>query len=132
VSFGKPVGKVKPNKKGANGFKLSAKKVKDYYIPVTSSGKLSITLTIEKPKGGFLVGGTCRAKQGKSGSTTKRCTLALKGTQKVEFVTGTSYLTFAGRWNKKLLAPGSYKLVATNPNMMPNRISMNVTVPKQK
>jgi hypothetical protein len=40
-------------------------------------------------------------------------------------------LTFAGKWNKKLLAPGKYTLVGVNPNMMPNRISMNVTVPKQ-
>jgi hypothetical protein len=130
AAFGKQVGKFKPRKKGANGFKVSAKKVKDGYIPVVSSAKLQIKLSFEKPKGGYLVGGACKAKQGKTGSA-KRCSLPLKGSQTLDLPAGTSYLAFAGKWNKKLLAPGKYTLVGVNPNMMPNRISMNVTVPKQ-
>jgi hypothetical protein len=117
-------------KKGAklkNGFAVSTTKPKSGgFLPITTTGKMAIKLNFAKPNGGYLVDGTCKAKQGKTGSA-KRCTLTLPGTQTVELPAGTSYLTFGGKWNKKSLPSGKYTLIGVNPTTPTNTITVKVT-----
>ncbi len=116
--YNKTSGPLKPPKSGKlkNGFRVSTKKPKSGgYIPVTANAKMAIKLSFEKPRGGYLVDGACRAKQGKTGST-KRCSLPLKGTQTIELPAGTSYLIFGGKWNKRALPSGKYTLIGVDPN----------------
>lgn len=135
LSFTKPKCKFKSNKKAKNGFTVNAAKVKDCYLQSVSSRQHSYMFRLERVAAGYLVGGACKAKQGKSGKANPgkltRCNLPLKGSQTIELPKGTSYLTFGGRWNNKPLPPGVYSVNGINPNSMPNRISMNVTVAKQ-
>jgi hypothetical protein len=134
-SFTKPKCKFKPSTKSKNGFTAHAAKIKDCYLQSFSSAEHSYMFRLERTGAGFLVGSTCKAKQGKTGKASKRCNLPLKGTQEIKLPAGTSFLSFGGRWNKKQLPPGTYTLKSgingINPNGMPNRISMNLTVAKQ-
>jgi PKD repeat protein len=133
-SLTKPKCKFKSNKKAKNGFTVHAAKIKDCYLQSVSSRAHSYMFRLERTAAGYVVGGTCKAKQGKTGKA-KRCDLPLKGSQTIDLPAGTSYLSFGGRWNNKQLPPGTYTLRSgingINPNGMPNRISMNLTVAKQ-
>lgn len=114
--YNKPSGPFK-FKKGAklkNGFALSAKKPKGASIKVNvTGGPVEVVLTLATKKG-----------------------KKLKGTQKVTFPLGRSYMTFGGKWNRKKLTTGGYtllgqRLIDIGTNTSPSRLSMNVTMPKK-
>lgn len=126
-SFTKPSCKFKLNKKSKNGFTAHAAKVKDCYLQAFSSRAHSYMFRLERTAAGYVVGGQCKAKQGKTGKASKRCNLPLKGSQLVEIPAETSYLTFGGKWNKKALPSGKYTLVAVNPSTPTNKITVTLT-----
>jgi PKD repeat protein len=131
LSFTKPNCKFKSNKKSKNGFVVKTTKVKPCSLQAASSAEHSYMFRLERSAVGFLVGGTCKAKQGKTGKA-KRCDLPLKGTQTIKLPGTISFLGFGGRWNNKLLAPGKYKILVSDPsNLTANPISMSITVAKQ-
>jgi PKD repeat protein len=125
LSFTKPTCKFKSPKKTKNGFTVNAAKVKDCYIQQRSSAAHSYMFRLERTAAGYMIGGTCKAKQGKTGSA-KRCNLPLKGSQLIEIPAETSYLTFGGKWNKKTLPSGKYTVVAVNPNTPTSKITVNL------
>lgn len=91
IKFGKAVGKFKVKSK-AKTFKLTGKRTKPR-LPITSSAKVKIKLTLKKGK------------------------KKLKGSQSLTIPAGNSYVTFSGKWNKKKLKPGKYTLFLTAPGL---------------
>lgn len=114
--YNKPSGPFKFTKssKLKNGFALSAKKPKGASIKIdVTGGPVEVVLTLATKKG-----------------------KKLKGTQRITFPLGRSYMTFGGKWNKKKLTTGGYtlssqRLIDIGTNTLPSRLSMNVTTPKQ-
>lgn len=106
--FGRFSGRIKFKSKRAlkNGFALSRKKPKGVSLKVTSPATQKFTVTLRKGK------------------------QKLKGKQTLKLPAGVSYFIFRGKWNKKPLASGSYKLTISGLNAMPNRLSMSVTTPR--
>lgn len=134
--FTKPKCKFKSNKKAKNAFTLSTAKPKGCSLQGASTRATSYTFRLEHLNAGYVVGSSCKAKQGKSGKTNPgkiaRCNLPLKGSQAIDFPASTAFLSFGGRWNKKLLPPGNYRVTVINAGGMANRTSVVVTVYKAK
>lgn len=109
-SFAKASGPFK-FKKGAklkNGFAIRTKKPKGASIKVvTVIFPVTLTLALKTAKG-----------------------KKLKGSQKVTFPVGTSYMTFGGRWNKKPLPGGSYRLIDIGTNTLATTNPIKVKTPK--
>ncbi|MGH2960291.1 MAG: choice-of-anchor Q domain-containing protein [Solirubrobacterales bacterium] len=91
IKFGKPVGKFKVKSK-PKAFKLGTKKTKPR-LPIISSAKLKIKLTLKKGK------------------------KKVKGSQSITIPAGASYLTFTGKFAGKKLKPGKYTLHLTAPGL---------------
>lgn len=111
VKVGKPTGSFKVVGKRGKAFALGTSRSKPR-IQVKSTLDVSAKLTLAKVKAGYASGKKCVAKKPKKGKR-KRCDLALKGSQTVKLKAGTSYLTFGGKFARKKLARGKYKLTAT-------------------
>lgn len=93
LTLAKASGKFKFKKRAklSNGFKAVAKKPKVAFVLATSSQSLSGKITLLSSKG-----------------------KTLKGSQKITLRAGKSYLTFGGKWNKKVLPKGRYTLKFTS------------------
>lgn len=108
VVFGKATARFrfKPRRKLRNGFVVTRRRPKGARIPVTSTfdGPIKVKLTLQKGR--------------------KR----LKGSQRLTIPAGRSFIVFRGRWNRRVLKTGRYKLRAVVGGAT-TRIAINVRTP---
>lgn len=123
LKIGRPTKSFWPRNKG---FALGAKSPLPY-IPITSTEPVELRITMARVKGGYLKGKSCvKRKVGK-----KRCTLKLKGVQRLDLVETNSKVAFGAKWAGKKLAPGKYKVTFTPQDGGPAK-STNIKILKSK
>ncbi|MGH2960290.1 MAG: PKD domain-containing protein, partial [Solirubrobacterales bacterium] len=125
--LGKPASKfsIKLMKSGAKVAPTKPKKGGS--VKLTASAAIDAKVTLLRVKAGYLVGGACKAKQGKTGKA-KRCDLAVGKARPFKIPAGTSYFTLGRKWNRIRIMPGTYKLKVDG--LMGPRMSTNLTVAK--
>lgn len=111
ILLGKPTGKFKYSKRKPKPFALGSASSKPR-IPLTTNFAGEVTLKLAKIKGGWTSGKKCLSKKPKRGKS-KRCNLALRGSQKLAVPAGASFLTFGGKWGRGALPTGNYLLIAS-------------------
>lgn len=77
-------------------------------VSLTASDPVVVSFRLLKVKAGFKKGSRC-VKMGRG----KRCDLPVKGSVKQTLAAGRTVVNFRGKWKRKKLAKGRYKLVAT-------------------
>jgi hypothetical protein len=113
---GKPAGKFSIKQMRSSAKVANAKPKKGGSIKFTASAAIDAKVTLLRVKKGYTVGGSCKAKQGKTGKA-KRCDLAVGKARSFKLPAGTSYFTLGKKWGGFKVKPGKYALKFASPSL---------------
>jgi hypothetical protein len=125
--LGKPAGKFSIKLMKSAAKVATTKPKKGGSVKLTASAAIDAKVTLLRVKKGYSVGGSCKARQGKTGKA-KRCDLAVGKARSFKVPGGTSYFTLGKKWGSFKIKPGAYKLKVDG--LMGPRISTNLSVGK--